>query len=31
MKPDAKYKIVDVTLEYKVITQPDLTRHIVVE
>ena len=28
---DAKYKIADVSLGYKIITQPDLTRHITME
>ena len=26
--PDAKYKITDIALEYKIVTQPDLARHI---
>ena len=26
--PDAKYKITDISLEYEIVTQPDLTRHI---
>ena len=30
-KPDAKYKIMDVSLEYEIITQPDPARHIVME
>ena len=30
-KPDAKYKIMDVSLEYEIIKQPDLTRHIAME
>ena len=30
-KSDAKYKIMDTSLEYKVITQPDLARHITLE
>ena len=30
-KPYAKYKITDVSLEYKIATQPDLARHIVIE
>ena len=30
-KPDAKYKIVDVSLEYEIVTQPNLTRHITME
>ena len=30
-KPDAKYKITDVSLEYEIITQPDLTRCITME
>ena len=29
--PDAKYKIMDVSLEYETITKPDLTKHIVME
>ena len=30
-KPDAKYKITDVSLEYEIVTQPDLTRRIAME
>ena len=30
-KPDAKYKIMDVSLEYETVTQPDLTRCITME
>ena len=30
-KPDAMYKIMDVSLEYKIVTQPDLARHITME
>ena len=30
-KIDTKYKMTDVSLEYKIITQPDLARHIVME
>ena len=30
-KPDAKYKIVDVSLEYEIVTQSDLARCIVME
>ena len=30
-KPDAKYKIADVSLEYEIVTQSDLARHIVME
>ena len=30
-KPDTKHKITDLSLEYKIITQPDLTRHIEME
>ena len=26
--PDAKYKITDISLEYKIITQPTLAKHI---
>ena len=26
--PDAKYKITDISLEYEIVTQPDLTRSI---
>ena len=26
--PDAKYKITDISLEYQIVTQPDLTRSI---
>ena len=26
--PDAKYKITDISLEYEIVTQPDLVRHI---
>ena len=29
--PDAKYKITDISLEYEIITQPDLTRSIMSE
>ena len=31
LKPDTKYKIVDVSLEYEIINQPDLARHIEME
>ena len=30
-KPNAKYKIMDVSLEYEIITQPDLTRCIMID
>ena len=30
-KPDAKYKITDVSLKFEIITQPDLARCIVME
>ena len=30
-KPDTKYKITDVSLEYETVTQPDLARHIMME
>ena len=30
-KPDAKYKITDVSLEHEIITQPDLARRIAME
>ena len=30
-KPDAKYKITDISLEYKIVTQPDLARDITME
>ena len=30
-KPDAKDKITDISLEYEIITQPDLARHIMME
>ena len=26
--PDATYKITDISLEYEIVTQPDLVRHI---
>ena len=29
--PDAKYKITDISLEYEIITQPDLARSIKAE
>ena len=29
--PDAKYKITDISLEYEIVTQPDLTRSIMSE
>ena len=28
LKTDATYKITDITLEYEIVTQPNLTRHI---
>ena len=31
VKGDAKYKISDISLEYDIITQPDLTKHIMME
>ena len=30
-KPDTKYKIADMSLEYEIISQPDLARHITME
>ena len=30
-KPDVKYKITDVSLDYEIITQPDFARHIMME
>ena len=30
-KPDTKYEITDVSLEYEIITQPDLARQIAME
>ena len=30
-KPDTRYKIMDMSLEYEIITQPDLARYIALE
>ena len=31
MKPNTRYKIVDVFVEYQIIAKPDLARHITME
>ena len=30
-KSDVKYKITDLSLEYEIVTQPDLARHVVIK
>ena len=31
LKPDAMYKIIDVSLVYEIISQPDLASHVLIE